>query len=438
MIQHLGIILAIYTVRGFFGLANYCIEFEKFFVFPSREWKKSSWIWLVLYFAINYLYRPLINCGPLSFYYAIWMLYNVRIVPFLWTKYGRKSVYFAIALFYGNMVDCIAQNFQILFMESIDGGLYYSFKADVAVMITEVIVFCVLLALILLKRVNLLKVYFTRLTFGEYILLFVVNMSFAALEAGLFRLSLATDLIKHVCIITYVALMALIIHVIIVREQNISMNDMIGNLKEPMKQIADSYIEMNEKNTELRRFRHDTKNLLLALKSLAIDGKTEQVVDYIDEMQDVVDASRVKAFDTGNFIADALLESKAKTAAQNDITMTVEGNIPANRIEDVNLVILISNLVDNALEAAKQVEGEKKIEIQSILKKNIWILSVKNSCVQDVVIRENRIETTKEEKESHGFGISNIERVTKKYGGNLKLSCENCVFTARATLMLMA
>ena len=223
-----------------------------------------------------------------------------------------------------------------------------------------------------------------------------------------------------------------------VREQNTSMNDMIGNLKEPMKQITDSYIEMNEKNTELRRFRHDTKNLLLALRSLAMDGKTEQVVEYIDEMQDVVDTSRVKAFDTGNFIADALLESKAKTAIQNGIVMSVEGNIPANRIEDVNLVILISNLVDNAIEAAKQVEGEKKIEIQSILKKNIWILSVKNSCVQDVVIRENRIETTKEEKESHGFGISNIERVAKKYGGNLKLSCENQVFTARATLMLMA
>ena len=227
-------------------------------------------------------------------------------------------------------------------------------------------------------------------------------------------------------------------HVIMVREQNTSMNDMIGNLREPMKQITDSYIEMNEKNTELRRFRHDTKNLLLALRSLAMEGKTEQVVEYIDEMQDVVDTSRVKAFDTGNFIADALLESKAKTAAQNEITMTVEGNIPANRIEDVNLVILISNLVDNAIEAAKQVEDEKKIEIQSILKKNIWILSVKNSCVQDVVIRENRIETTKEEKESHGFGISNIERVAKKYGGNLKLSCENRVFTARATLMLMA
>ena len=94
--------------------------------------------------------------------------------------------------------------------------------------------------------------------------------------------------------------------------------------------------------------------------------------------------------------------------------------------------------MDNAIEAAKCVEGERKVEIHSILKKNIWILSVKNPCVRDVVIRENRIETTKEGKESHGFGLSNIERVAKKYGGSLKLSCENRVFTARATLMFMA
>ena len=123
-------------------------------------------------------------------------------------------------------------------------------------------------------------------------------------------------------------------------------------------------------------------------------------------------------------------------AVQNNISMTVTGNIPANRIEDVSLVILISNLLDNAIEAAKRVDGERKIEIQSILKKSVWILSVKNSCVQDVVIRENRIDTTKDNKEAHGFGLSNIERVTKNYSGKLQLSCKDKVFTARTTIML--
>ncbi len=438
MIQNICIMLAIYTVRGVVGLANYWLAFEKFFVFPSLKQKKAKWIGIGVYFVINYLYEPMIHYGPLSLYYVVLVLYLVRIVTFLWAGYGFDWTYMALALFYGNWIDCISQNIQIVFMENISGGFYYAFEADIFVMLTEILVLCVLIVLVLLKRANILRVYFTKLTTYEYILLFMVNMSFSLMEVRIFELYKVTASVRVLSAITFILLISLIIHIIMVREQNTSMNDMIGNLKEPMKQITDSYIEMNEKNTELRRFRHDTKNLLFALSSLISDKKYEQASEYIEKMQEEIEANKGKAFDTGNFIADALLESKAKTAAQNDIIMTVEGNIPANRIENVNLVILISNLVDNAIEAAMQVEGEKKIEIQSILKKNIWILSVKNSCVQDVVIRENRIETTKEEKESHGFGISNIERVAKKYGGNLKLSCENRVFTARATLMLMA
>jgi len=436
MMQNLGIILAIYTVRGIVGLTNYWIAFEKFFIFPSYKWKKTKCIWIVVYFLINYLYRPMINYGPQSMYYVIWTLYLVRVVPFLWTKYGRSATYFTIALFYGNLIDCIAQNIQIIFMESIGDGMYHAFKADISVMITEVMVFCALVMLMVLKKSNLIKVYFTKLTIAEYVLLFLLNMSFNGLEVGLFKANLLSKPIKIICIITYMLLLLLIIHVIMVREQNTSMNTMIGNLKEPMKQITYSYIEMNKKNTELRRFRHDAKNLLLVLKAIVSERKIEQAIDYIDKMLDTVETIKVKEFDTGNFIADALLESKAKVAAQNNIAMTVTGNIPANRVEDVNLVILISNLLDNAIEAAKQVEGERKIEIHSILKKNIWILSVKNSCVKDVVIRENRIETTKDNKEAHGFGISNIERVIHKYSGNLQLSCEDKVFSARATMML--
>ena len=386
---------------------------------------------------MSMLLRPSDFYFPRNLSIIIWVIYILRIIPFLWAKYGVKPKFIIMILFYESIVDCFAQNMEYLLIGKLLIIGYRRIEADISEMVAEIIVLGFLMTLIFVKRVNNIKIYFTELTIREYVILFLTSLAYGVLQVSVLREDMVIEKMRVITVITYVLLMILILHVIMVREQNISMNDMIGNLREPMKQITDSYIEMNEKNTELRRFRHDTKNLLFALSSLISDKKYEQASEYIEKMQEEIEANKGKAFDTGNFIADALLESKAKTAAQNDIIMTVEGNIPANRIEDVNLVILISNLVDNALEAARQVEGEKKIEIQSILKKNIWILSVKNSCVQDVVIRENRIETTKEEKESHGFGISNIERVAKKYGGNLKLSCENCVFTARATLMLM-
>ncbi|WP_026655757.1 sensor histidine kinase [Butyrivibrio sp. AE3003] len=435
--QAIWIILAIYMVGGIAIFANFWIVFENFYSYPKLEWEKKNWIWIIFYVVSTLSYRFAANSGVHIIYVVIGGIYFVRIVPFLWCRYGWKPSLMVIVLFYESVVDFIAQNIRFLFLDKMNLLGYAGIETDISELITEVLICSFLMIMLLLKRVNILRVYFTTLTVPEYVVLFLTCAANCTLQYAIY-MGANIPLMKKLSVVSFGLLMVVVLYVIMVREQNTSMNDMIGNLSGPMKQITDSYIEMNEKSTELRRFRHDTKNLLLALKSLAMEGKIEQVVDYIDEMQDVVDTSRVKAFDTGNFIADALLESKAKTAAQNEITMTVEGNIPANRIEDVNLVILISNLVDNAIEAAKQVEGEKKIEIQSILKKNIWILSVKNSCVQDVIIRENRIETTKEEKESHGFGISNIERVAKKYGGNLKLSCENQVFTARATLMLMA
>ena len=432
------VIMAIYTVRGFAVFANFWIVFDKFYDFPKREWKWHNWIWVIFYVISSFSFRFVMNYGTRIAIAVLGGIFFVRIVPFLWDRYGWKPRFLAIVLFYEGIVDCISQTIRLCFVRKMNLSGYLNIENDISSAIAEMLVLSFLLLLILLKKINLIRICFTALTLVEYIVLFLLCAFFNALQSEVFNESNDTEFMKKICMYIFMLLMILVMHTIMVRDQNNSMNNMIGNLNKPMKQITDSYIEMNEKNTELRRFRHDTKNLLLALSLLISDKKYEQASEYIDKMQGSLETIKEKAFDTGNFIADALLETKYKAAIQDNIVMTVEGNIPADRIEDVNLVILISNLVDNAIEAAKRVEGERKVEIHSILKKNIWILSVKNPCVRDVVIRENRIETTKEGKESHGFGLSNIERVAKKYGGSLKLSCENRVFTARATLMFMA
>lgn len=437
--HELWMMLAIYTVRGILGFVNYWIVFEKLFCFPHREWKKSNWIWILLYACVMMLYRPVWTFGERSYFQLLLLiLYVVRIVPYLWSRYGVKPVFLAIALFYGSIVELISSNIDNLILVRFNINLYIQSDADVAVAITEMTIFVVLLLLTLGNRTNLIRIYFTRLTIAEYLILFFLNYSFGAMEVAVFELPIDNfvSALRRFSVLAFVLLLMLIIHIIIVRDQNTTMNTMIGNLKEPMDQITASYIEMEEKNTELRKFRHDTRNLLIALQSLIAEKKYDQASEYIDKMQEDIEATKAKAFDTGNFIADALLESKLKVAKRSDIAMTFEGRIPAGKVEDVSLVILISNLLDNAIESAALCEGERFIRIESILKKNIWIFTVKNPCRDNVAIRENHIESTKEDREAHGYGLSNIERVAKKYDGRLELSCEDKVFTARATLML--
>lgn len=330
MEQYLGIMLAIYTVRAFFGFAYFWLVFEKMFDFPKRKWKNINGIWIIFYVICTLLYRPVCNYGSRFLILIMVALYFFRIVPFLWSKYGWNPSFVIIVMFYTNVIEGIAQTIRFTFTNNINIGGYSNLEADIAITIAEILVCCVLVSLIILKRVNLVKIYFTKLTNMEYMILFLTNLSYGVLETAIFKSSMVNDAMRKLSIITFLCLMVLITHIIMVREENTSMNNMIGNLREPMKQITASYIEMNEKSTELRRFRHDTKNLLLVLRSLIAEEKYEQAVEYIDKMQETMDSTKSKTFDTGNFIADALLESKAKAAAQSDINMTFDGCIPAS------------------------------------------------------------------------------------------------------------
>ena len=142
-----------------------------------------------------------------------------------------------------------------------------------------------------------------------------------------------------------------------------------------------------------------------------------------------------RLYDTGNFITDALLNAKFQEAEKVNTEIVLNGSIPAEQINDVDMVILLSNLLDNAIEACSQIVGNKKIVIDSALGKQMWCIEVRNPVKINITIIKNHIDTSKENKATHGYGLMNIERVTKHYNSILKLICMNKEFIAKATFV---
>ena len=66
-------------------------------------------------------------------------------------------------------------------------------------------------------------------------------------------------------------------------------------------------------------------------------------------------------------------------------------------------------------------------------------LTIENNTAFEVEISDN-IKTTKNNKKEHGFGIGNVDKAVKKYGGEFRLDCrkvsEHYVFTAEVMLPL--
>lgn len=205
---------------------------------------------------------------------------------------------------------------------------------------------------------------------------------------------------------------------------------------------AEHYKNLAEANYEARRFRHDFKNIQIAIESLLTQEKYEEATDLIRQCSHQLDQSvAAKAkFDTGNGIADALLTDKQEKATDYNTTISFDGIIPAETLSPTDLCVLLGNSLDNALDACKQMpeDADKTIAVSCNCSSGFLFLTVTNPIDHAVQIRGNHIATTKENKTLHGFGLYSLHTIVKKYDGKIHLSATEDSFTISIDLCMMS
>lgn len=304
--------------------------------------------------------------------------------------------------------------------------------------VTEIIgaVFCLIVSLILLllRKKNIVRIWIADLSSIDHIHLIVILFTISILEGMIFRSDEFVTFFRIILGIVVVSTVLLIIKVIVITEKKNLLEDINFLLEDQMKQATDYYNELIEKDNQSKKFRHDIKNLLIVLHTMINEGENEKASSYIEELQEVC-AKLKPRYDTGNFMANAILSAKDTKAAQYNTNIVFEGFIPAEKVKDVDMVVVLSNVLDNAIEACEKIDGEKTIHISSILKKKMWVLCTENPSGNVCIKNSNKIETTKEEKTIHGFGLQNIEKVAKKYNGNMQINFDKGTFSSKITFV---
>jgi len=199
---------------------------------------------------------------------------------------------------------------------------------------------------------------------------------------------------------------------------------------------ADYYKELAKANYETRRFRHDFKNMHIAMEQLLKEGKCEEALEQL-HIQDQAIQHTVAQFDTGNSFADALLSHKQARAERAGTEICFKGVLSPDTPEPTDLCVILGNTLDNAIEACEKLEGEKVIEISAVCRSGFLFLTVTNPASGPVTVRGAVVETTKENKTLHGFGLYSLNTVVRKYDGTLKLNSEKDRFTAEIELCLL-
>ena len=160
---------------------------------------------------------------------------------------------------------------------------------------------------------------------------------------------------------------------------------------------------------------HDYKNNIIALTQLANDGKLDKIQEYLSKEHNLLD-SRMFYIKTGNSTVDAIINTKYNKARKKGINLTVNALLDENLvISDIDLVTILGNLLDNAIESSEN-ESEPYIIVNMGIQKSFLIIKITNKF--SGVFTEN---TKKTDKAFHGIGIKSVNRLTRKYEGEFTL-----------------
>ncbi len=190
-----------------------------------------------------------------------------------------------------------------------------------------------------------------------------------------------------------------------------------------------TYYDILEKqNQDLMIFAHDAKNHLSAIKSLNTDSQIEK---YINQMTESL-ATYSKVSHSGNHTLDVIINKYITECEIKGVKFTFDIRLKnLEYVEDYDLVTILGNLLDNALESAEKSE-KREISLSTDYRNTYDILIITNSCDTQPKSVNEKLFTTKSDKKFHGVGLKSVTKTLKKYNGDYdwEYDQQNKVFTA--------
>ena len=199
-----------------------------------------------------------------------------------------------------------------------------------------------------------------------------------------------------------------------VYEQKTRQQVMLSAYQQKEKDI-ESILDMHRQNSKQR---HDFKNVILLIKELIRDEQYNKATEMIDKYSEGYKNNNLTEIVSDNIVLNYLLNRKINQCREAGIDMAcyILGNIAG--VDDMDLYILLENLCDNAIEAAGQCE-KPSIKLQIAEDNASMYIDIGNTTKGNVLNNNPHMNTTKKDKNMHGFGIVNIRDIIDKYNGNI-------------------
>ena len=184
---------------------------------------------------------------------------------------------------------------------------------------------------------------------------------------------------------------------------------------------------------EARQARHDMRHQLNHISALAEAGELEDLKSYLAKT-----VSRIPNLDMcfcENRTADSVVGYYCALAKREDIPFRTKLDLPESLpIDEVDMCLILSNLLENALEASlRTAPARRQIEITAYVHaKRLLLIEVVNA-FDGKVNEKNGVFLSSKRKES-GIGIQAVNHIAEKNGGTSTFTHQNGAFSAKVML----
>lgn len=195
------------------------------------------------------------------------------------------------------------------------------------------------------------------------------------------------------------------------------------------KMLEKSLKDINRLYDENSKNFHEFKHHINIINSLLLDSPNKKAIEYLKGIDLYSRYSQV--FHTGNNIIDTVLNVKNTEANQKHISLFADINIDKVTVNDADLCSVLSNLIDNAIEAVDKLEQSKTIKLTINQKGNMLFIAIENP--SSINPLENNFNSQK--KGNHGWGMKIINDIVNKYNGNITTNYDNEIFKIKIMLI---
>ena len=190
--------------------------------------------------------------------------------------------------------------------------------------------------------------------------------------------------------------------------------------------------KVRETEKMVNMVRHDMRHFLSGLAVCLENDDRQKALELVHGYLDYTDTTKVERYCTNDMVNYVIAEfsSKCKTE-QVELQCKVE--LEQVAVDEIMLCSILSNLLENALNAQRILDDKKKRYIKLMLKTSDGklLISVKNPVEQ---VPEFKDGLPVADREGHGYGTQSVRYITQQLAGNCQFSVQNGIFVARVVI----